>query len=256
MLEYRVIRTKHCGYEPSDFSISRPAGNPDYLFLHFQTPVCFTLRGETMHLDEGSCILLSPATPHAFFPVGGDLVHDWMHFLPSDPERFRALGLPLDCIFTPSETGFITSLIKRCELEYIDRDEHYADMLSSLVNELMIRLVRDLSTSHHTPHNDAVHRLRHDVYRDPHRFTTTEDMARALGLSRSRFAVVYRELIGVPPKADLISARISKASYLLSLGTRSLAEISEICGYQSVYHFIRQFRSVTGVTPGRYRKNN
>ena len=73
-------------------------------------------------------------------------------------------------------------------------------------------------------------------------------------LSRSRFSVVYNNLFGTSPKADLINARISKASYLLTLGTMSIADIAEQCGYQNVYHFIRQFRTITGVTPGKYRK--
>ncbi len=255
MLDYSINRTKHSGYEPSDFKLSRPSGTTDYLFLHFRTPVRFTLYGEEQLLPVGSCILLSPATPHAFCPAEGDLVHDWMHFLPSDREEFERLGLPLDTVFIPAEAGFITSLIKKCEMECIDRGVGHETMISAHVSELMIRLIRQIQTLPHALHADAIRRLRRDVYRDPDRFATTEDMAREVGLSRSRFAVVYRELIGVPPKNDLIRARVSKASYLLSLGTRSLADISEICGYQSVYHFIRQFREVTGITPGKYRKS-
>lgn len=255
MLSYYVNRTKHNGFEPSDFSLDRPSGTTDYLLLHFHTPVHMTLRDEEMYLPIGSCILLTPTTPHAFYPVEGDLVHDWMHFMPSDCDAFERLGLPLDRVFFPSETGFITSLVKQCEMESIDRGEGYEAMISAHVSELMIRLLRQLRTPPHAPHADAIHRLRHSVYRDPDRFATTEDMAHTVGLSRSRFAVVYRELIGVPPKSDLIRARVSKATYLLSLGTRSLSDISEVCGYQSVYHFIRQFREVTGVTPGKYRKS-
>lgn len=255
MLEYHVDRTKHNGFEPSDFSLARPAGTTDYLLLHFQTPVLMTLGGQETVLPVGSCILFTPATPHAFRPAEGDLVHDWMHFMPSDREAFERLGLPLNTVFAPTETGFITSLVKKCELESIDRGEGYEAMISAHVSELMIRLLRQHKAPPHAPHADAVRRLRHDIYRDPDRFATTEDMARAVGLSRSRFAVVYRALIGVPPKNDLIRARVSKASYLLSLGTRSLSDISEACGYQSLYHFIRQFREVTGITPGKYRKS-
>lgn len=255
MLDYCVNRTKHNGFEPSDFQLFRPSGTTDYLLLHFQTPVHMTLGDEEMRLPVGSCILLRPTTPHAFRPAEGELIHDWMHFMPSDCEEFERLGLPLDTVFAPTETGFITSLIKKCEMETIDRTEGYKTMISAHVSELMIRLLRQLQTPPHAPHATAIRRLRHDIYRDPNRFVNTEDMACAVGLSRSRFAVVYRELIGVPPKNDLIRARVSKASYLLSLGTRSLSDISEICGYQSIYHFIRQFREVTGMTPGKYRKN-
>ena len=83
----------------------------------------------------------------------------------------------------------------------------------------------------------------------------TTEMANAVGLSRSRFSVAYKEVFGISPQKDHIRAKISKASYLLSIGTLSLQEISEMCGYSNIYHFIRQFRSATGITPGKYRKN-
>ena len=34
-----------------------------------------------------------------------------------------------------------------------------------------------------------------------------------------------------------------------------LATIAERLGYSSQYHFIRQFKQITGMTPGAYRKN-
>lgn len=255
MPDYRVIRTKHNGYESADFKLDRPLGTDDYLLLHFKTPVTFTLGDQAKHVTPGECILLSPGTPHAFFPDGCDLVHDWMHFVPLAPDLPTSWNLPTDTFFRPVETGFITTLIKACELELIDRREGFEDMISLHVSELMIRLRRSRHVAPRSLHSDALYALRFDMYRNPDRYLSSHDMADRVGLSRSRFAVVYKQVIGTPPKSDLIQARVSKASHLLSLGTLSLNEISETCGYTSVYHFIRQFRTVTGTTPGQYRKN-
>ena len=120
---------------------------------------------------------------------------------------------------------------------------------------MFIRLKRQLSGGIHGYYADAFKALRLEIYRNPDKYTCTDDMAKLIGLSRSRFSVVYKNFFKVSPKKDLINARISKASYLLSSETPSLAEISEECGYQSIYHFIRQFRDVMGITPGKYRKN-
>lgn len=255
MPDYRVMRTRHNGREDADFKLARPNGTDDYLLLHFKSPVHFTLQHTTRRILPGECILLTPGTPHAFFPDGCELVHDWMHFIPDDTAAFHSLGLPLDTFFTPTETDFITSLVKKCEMELINRHEHNEVLISALVTELMIGLVRRLHTPKHSPHAEAIRSLRYDVYRHPDRYATAEGMADAVGLSRSRFSVVYHDLVGTSPKSDLIRARVAKASYLLSLGTMSLGEISDTCGYQSIYHFIRQFRAITGTTPGAYRKN-
>ena len=254
MYDYRVIRTAHNGREPLHFRLQRPGGTDDYLLLHFQTPVVFTLYDQTQPITPGTCILLSPGTPHAFSPDGTELVHDWMHFWPSDSSHFHALQFPMNTFFRPSDTASITASVKQCEHELIYRGEGYEAMIASHVAALLIRLKRELSAPSDSPHAAALKALRLSIYSHPDRYATTADMAASVHLSRSRFAVVYHELFRIPPKSDLIAARISKASHLLSLGTLTLGEISDICGYQSIYHFIRQFRTVKGVTPGEYRK--
>ncbi|MBQ1935624.1 MAG: helix-turn-helix transcriptional regulator, partial [Clostridia bacterium] len=72
-------------------------------------------------------------------------------------------------------------------------------------------------------------------------------------LSRSRFSVLYQKIFHVSPIRDLIRARIERACYYLSSGTQSIPEIAELCGYQNEYHFIRQFKEETGMTPGAFR---
>lgn len=255
MTHYNVIRTRHNGKEGRDFKLVRPNGTDDYLFLHFKTPVIFALFDETHHISSGTCILLSPGTPHAFYPNGCELVHDWMHFMPIDKD-FLKLKIDINTFFIPENSNFITASIKRCELELINKDELYEELISSEVSGMLIRLKRQLGGSLSGHHAEAFKALRIDIYRNPDKYSDTDDMAKAVSLSRSRFSVVYKELFKVPPQRDHINARISKASHLLSLGTLSLTEISEMCGYRSIYHFIRQFRTVTGITPGAYRKNN
>lgn len=256
MIHYNVIRTKHNGKEKPNFKLVRPNGTDDYLFLHFKTPAIFTLFNETHHISPGMCILLSPGTPHAFFSDNCELIHDWMHFIPSDYNDFAKLKIDINTFFTADNLSFITTAIKRCEHELIYKNELYEELISSEVTGMFIRLKRQLNGSISGYHADEFKALRIEIYRNPNKYTSTGDMAEFVNLSRSRFSVVYKDFFGVAPKNDLINARISKASYLLSSETPSLAEISEECGYQSVYHFIRQFRDVTGITPGKYRKNH
>lgn len=256
MIHYNVIRTKHNGKEKPDFKLVRPEGTDDYLFLHFKTPVIFTLFDKVHHVSPGMCILLSPGTPHSFYPDNCELLHDWMHFIPSNDGDFKNLKIDINTFFTADNLSFITATIKRCELELIYKEELYEELISSEVSSMFIRLKRQLSRSISGCHSDAFKALRIEIYRNPDKYSSTGEMAKFVGLSRSRFSIVYKEFFGVSPKNDLINARISKASYLLSSETPSLAEISEECGYQSVYHFIRQYRDVTGITPGKYRKNH
>jgi YesN/AraC family two-component response regulator len=53
---------------------------------------------------------------------------------------------------------------------------------------------------------------------------------------------------------DVICARIDAAKVLLvSSPDTSVTELAEKLGYKNPYHFIRQFKKITGITPGAYR---
>ena len=79
-------------------------------------------------------------------------------------------------------------------------------------------------------------------------------MAKSLSLSRSRFTILYSSFFGISPKNDLINQRILYAKHLLSSSNMNVEEVAVRCGYSNVYHFIRQFKERTGLSPGKYRK--
>jgi len=255
-MKFNVMRTKHNGKENPSFRLVREHGTDDYLFLHFKTPTVFTLFKETRHILPGTCILMPPKTPHSFYPEDCVLIHDWIHFMPYDENEFSKLKIDINTFFVPDDPGFITSSIKKCELELIHKDEFYEEIISSEMTSMLVRLKRQQEKIISGYHADAFRKLRFEIYRDPNHYSDIEVMASAVNLSRSRFTVVYKELFGVPPKNDLINARVSKATYLLSSESLTLDEIATMCGYQNIYHFIRQFRTVTGNTPGAYRKSH
>ena len=81
-------------------------------------------------------------------------------------------------------------------------------------------------------------------------------MAEMASLSPSRFHAVYKALYGTSPLQDMIEAKINYAcSLLLTNESLTLPAIAELLGYNDQYHFIRQFKAVTGQTPGAYRKS-
>jgi len=227
----------------------------EFFIDYFKTPVIFTLFDKVKNIAAGTCILLLPKTPHEFYPDNCELVHDWIHFMPSACEEFMNLKIFTNTFFTVDDTNFITASLKKCEVELIYKDEFYKELISSEVNSMFIRLKRQCGKSISGHHSDSFKMLRVDMYRNPQNYTSTEDMARFVNLSRSRFSNIYTEFFGISPQKDHINARISKAKHLLSIDTLSLTEISEACGYHNIYHFIRQFRAITGITPGKYRNN-
>jgi AraC-like DNA-binding protein len=123
----------------------------------------------------------------------------------------------------------------------------------------MLRAVRDVPASDTPPRpgkrsRTLVRRLRAEAdarYRDPGLDLVTE--ARALGLSRTRFVHVFRDVVGVTPHRYVIELRTGHAARLLR-GTG--APVTDICfasGFGSVPSFHSAFRAAYGMTPSAYR---
>lgn len=65
---------------------------------------------------------------------------------------------------------------------------------------------------------------------------------------------LFSEMTGTTVEKYLIAQKIERAKELLEYGELSLNEIADRLNYSSAAYLSAQFKSVTGVTPGRFRK--
>jgi len=83
---------------------------------------------------------------------------------------------------------------------------------------------------------------------------TVETLAAALGMSRSAFALRFKELLGETPKY-LTNWRMYKATGSLQKDDRKMFEIAKSVGYDSDAAFSKAFKRVLGVAPREYRRS-
>lgn len=103
-------------------------------------------------------------------------------------------------------------------------------------------------------YRDTFTSLRESIFNSPHNPWNVKSITRSLGISKSHFQRIYKELFGTSCKEDIISARMDSAEYHLIHTELSVTEIAERCGYHNTSHFIRQFKKKNGVSPNEYRK--
>ena len=79
-------------------------------------------------------------------------------------------------------------------------------------------------------------------------------MAGAAGLSPTRFAHLFREMIGLAPMKFLELKRIERAKHLLLTTNIPIQQIGRDNGYPNAQHFSIRFRKVTGQSPSDFRE--
>jgi AraC-like DNA-binding protein len=85
---------------------------------------------------------------------------------------------------------------------------------------------------------------------------TVESLAESAGMSRSAFALRFKELLGQAPLEYVTDWRMQKAVRLLRHGDKKLFEVAKSVGYESDAAFSKAFKRVLGSTPGGYRRGS
>lgn len=83
---------------------------------------------------------------------------------------------------------------------------------------------------------------------------TVESLAAASGMSRSAFAMRFKEMVGETPLEYLTTWRMQKAASLLRKGDQKLIDVS--VGYDSHAAFSKAFKRVVHVAPPRQFKES
>jgi len=84
---------------------------------------------------------------------------------------------------------------------------------------------------------------------------TVETLAGTAGMSRSAFALRFKELLGETPLEYLTNWRMYKATGLLQEDDRKLFEVAKSVGYDSDAAFSKAFKRVLGMAPKEYRRS-
>lgn len=84
-----------------------------------------------------------------------------------------------------------------------------------------------------------------------------KDVAMSIGTNHNYLSQYLNNHLGVTFQVWLNTLRIEESKILLKDGKkRSIEEIGTMVGFSQIYNFSRWFKSITGTTPFRYRKDN
>jgi len=240
------------------FTIDRPRGLGDsYLLLRFYTPMLVRTVAGVVDGEPGDCLLYEPDFPQWYTGRGVGFIDDWVHITSRGmPELIRRYQMPVNTLFRPRDLDFFSPTLQAISREQRRRELFWRDSVRMLVEELLMRLGRSLDEQR-SPNRQPVDLVRPDVLRsvrmevherlDEH--WTVAKMAQLAHMSVSRFAVLYKRVLGVSPAEDLIEARLARAQELLTNSGMSVGEVAAQTGFKTPSYFSRIFRRRVGTTP-------
>nr|MBP3598828.1 helix-turn-helix transcriptional regulator [Eubacterium sp.] len=242
------------------FSIERKSGIADFLLLYIKTPSLLSVSENTYTITEPSVIIISGYTPFKYLSVTTPYCDDYIHFLPQNLDEFLSkLHFPLNKPIKINNHDLIDPIIQGICQEYYHATEFVLDVQYHQMMHLMARIGESWSAAHHlntnVPYFQDLSNIRRRILADPTRNWKIKDLAKEITLSPAYFQVLYKKAFGTTCLSDIIENKISTAKEYLLSTDMSVADISLELGYSQVYHFIRQFKKSTGVTPGAFRKS-
>ena len=83
-----------------------------------------------------------------------------------------------------------------------------------------------------------------------------EEISNFLGLNKSYFGKIFKDVIHSTPQEFLIQYRMIKACELLKTSNLSIKEIGERVGYINQLHFSKIFKNTYGISPREWKLKN
>lgn len=250
-------------FHKQGLEINRPRGSGYYVFIHFHTPVEFTIDKEPIREKGGCCIVYAPPKPQFYHSVtNANFGNDWMHFTGSGVmPLLRSLNIPVNRPFRPVGTGFIAGGLRRINDEKVRRDPYWEIGMDTGIRSFLLELARNITAGQKNQNKKRAGEMRKELLKlrallqeNCYESWSLERMAEKVHLSSSRFSVLYRQTFRTSPVSDLLHMRIELAKYYLGMMQMEVNDVAESCGFANIYYFHRQFKKIVGMTPRTFQR--
>jgi len=255
---YNHIHDKGYRYEAAD-------GPGACLFLLVKSAAIFVIAGKRHQINKNSYVMLNRKTPVFFRATKDTYIDDWFYFdfKEEDKKLFQELKIEFDKpVYIGSSLDSLSSIIHHISYEHFSSDLYHEEIKQNYTNIFFLNLGRILQSQNKispqvlASKNDKITYLRARLYEDPGFFSSVDEMAAYVKMSRSTLQHIYKRTFGKTLVEDMISGRLEKAKALLARSEMTIEEIAAKCGYKTEFHFMRQFKQKTSFTPTEFRKGD
>jgi AraC family transcriptional regulator of arabinose operon len=258
-----ICGLQHQASDPNDPNISRgwrPKGTRDWLLVTTLKGQGY-VRADNQHrlLNPGDMLLIAPNTPQEYghYDEHSQWSNIWAHFRPRPHwlswlnwPRFARGVMVLEAAARLNEIE--PELYRMVEVDQSARRLRLDAAMNAL--ERVLIAADDVNPIHAANTVDLRIRRAQGIVGERLKETlNVEELSRAVGLSRSRFTVLFSRELNISPQNYIELARLGRAAQLLITSSWPISRIAEEVGFLNAYYFSTRFRRQYGVAPTQYR---
>jgi len=165
-------------------------------------------------------------------------------------------GLELAVLLTRTGTNSTSATAVENNARYLRRLQGAKNMeeLTGVLHGIVGSVAEQIVSFHGLPHASAMRKAELYIRENLTRKISLGEIAKVAGLSAPYFSTIFKEEMGENLSSYVNRQRVEKASKLLLETDLSLSEIAAGCCFQDQSWFSKIFKSFTGISPGKYRR--
>ncbi|UOQ48504.1 AraC family transcriptional regulator [Gracilibacillus caseinilyticus] len=270
MINYRI---------EGQFSNIRAHSHQEFEIFLFHKGVCrYLIHNQIYDLQPGDILLMDGLALHKpNIPDNSEYIRSHIHFSPEFIEPllesmnassllnvFRSIH---HCLIRPRNQQLgheIEALFKSMRAIYVDQQlppEEKIWEIKAMLAHLLIFINRLGKVSSHKQvnhkHDKAYHAetIASYIQTHFHKKLTIQKIADELSLSKSYVSHVFKEMTGYTVMEYVMATRLQQVKFLLEVEVdKTLEQVANECGFESVSHFSRFFKNHVGMTARSYRQ--
>lgn len=248
------------GYSAWERIFDRPDGYPYYHWLQtLEGEGSFEFQGGQVMLTPGKGVLLTPFTPHRYFPVSDRWSTVYVTFGGAAASAILdSLDMNVSALYTETEKVSFADAI-RDMIDKAGRDPEFSGLESSTEMYHFLMLLRKFGRRNDQPSLSQFYDKLRPVVQWMERNRSANiglpEIAEQAQMSVSYLNELFQDAFGMSPYSFLIRLRIREAKkIMIATPGMALKEVAAMTGFNDVSHFVATFRRKEGITPAKYRE--
>jgi len=231
-----------------------PRGREDYYIMYMADgELSVYLDGEVKMAHVGDVIMFPPRYRYRYsFGGNGRLRYMWVHYTGSYSAELtkKCFRTDMPTIIDTGKSDSMASSFKRMFDIFETGGRLRAEELACELERLVLKIAKCADPEVKNGFEKSLRCIHSSYDRD----ISVEELARLENISYYRYIKLFRDTMGMPPSAYIISIRMNTACELLHSTDMSIKQIGTAVGYSDAHFFSRIFKKHTGRSPKEYRE--